>query len=115
MREDEVEVLPAQGRLGNTLDLLQHPWSQVDIGRGAGRYRLPWPGELDVRQMYVEAHQVQRHGQRGDHAECDHLAEYQADQGDNGGPFHPQRDTAAPGLPARAAEGNLLGAFFADP
>ena len=90
--EDKVEVLGAQGRPRDPLDLLQHPRADIGVGGRPGRDRRPGPGELDVRQMDVEPDQVQRPGQRHEHRERDRLAEHQAHQRQDRGPLDPARD-----------------------
>src|ERR1700730_447778 len=60
VREEEAEVRLAEGGLGDSLNLLQHPGTQIGIGRAACADRLPWPAELDARQVDIDAHNVQR-------------------------------------------------------
>src|SRR5271165_1407216 len=78
MGEGEVEVLGAQRRPGDTLDLLQHPGPDVGIGGRARADRLPRPGQLDMRQPDVDPDHMQGRGERRQHRPGNHLTEYQA-------------------------------------
>ena len=95
VREDEVEVLGAEGRPGDSLDLLQHERPDKSVRGGAGADRLPGPAEPEVRQVHVDPEEVQGRGQRGEHRPRDGAPEEEACQHGEGRPLRPARHERA--------------------
>src|SRR5712691_6829239 len=95
--EEEAEVRLAESWLGDSLDFLQHPRTQIGICGLARADRLPWPGEPDIRQMDVDADKVQSRRERDQNRGGDCPAEYQTHDGHCGRPLDQRRDAATAG------------------
>src|SRR6266545_135738 len=92
--KEETEIGSAEGRLGDSLDLLQHPRAEADVRDRARADRLPRPGELDTRQMNVDPHEMQRCRKRDEHNRFNCPTEDQAHRDYRRGPLHPGQDPA---------------------
>src|SRR5882724_7475740 len=92
--EEEIEIGPAEGGLGDSLDLLQHPRAQADVRGRARADRLPRPGERDTRQLNVDAHEMQHCRKRDQHNSFNCPTEDQANRDYRRGPLNPGQDAA---------------------